>query len=357
MADRTVTSFARLKAAGRVLWHAVLYYQTHGVSRQAAAIAFYGILSLAPLGVILVSIAGYVYGRDAAEGLLLGNLEGTLGHEAASAVQSMIDSVYRSPASVPATAAAVLVLVFGATRLIGSVRNSLNTIWEVPGRGGEGVKGYLVGKGLDIAMVLGLAGLLLVSLAANTAASAVARYFSDNLAFSPNLLQIGGVAFSLVVAAAVFIVVFRFLPNISISWKDVAFGGFLAAVLFTIGNYVLSLYLARSSFRSVFGAAGSFVVIMLWMYYSSIIVLFGVEVTRAYREHRRGVVRVIKRMPKRGDQATVEGRSGATHTETPAGRAPAQTTRAAARMATRMGRRRRVRVTRGGPDSPAGTSG
>jgi membrane protein len=255
---------------------------------MAGAIAFDGILSLAPLGVILVTIAGLVFGRRAAEGAIVQQLRDTLGQDAAGAVQSLLHAAYVSRATVPATVVAFVVLIFGATRLIGDVRGALNDIWEVRGRGGGGAKGWLVGKGIDILAVFGLAGLLLATMLAQAAVNAITRYFADILPFSGALLQISGVLFSLAVATVVFMIVFRWLPNIDLGWRDVVFGGVLTSLLFTVGNYALGFYLGRTSPGSIFGAAGSFIVIMLWMNYSALMVLFGVEVTRARweREHQ-----------------------------------------------------------------------
>ncbi len=295
-----------LKWVGSLLWSAVLGYQKHNVNRISGSIAFYGILSLAPLAVILVTIAGYAFGQRAAEGLLVGQLQHALGQQSASAVQELIANAYRSRASVPATVGAVLVLIYSSTRLIGDVRGSLNTIWEVPGRGGGGFKGYFIGKAVDVAMVFGLAGLLLITLAAEIAANAITRYFTGVLPFSAAIFQTSTILFSLVIATAVFVVVLRFLPNTRLALRDVALGGCISAVLFTIGNYALGYYLGRTSPGSIFGAAGSFVLIMVWMYYSSLIVLFGVEITRAHWEHHHKVNRT-EYQSRGGDEATGGG--------------------------------------------------
>jgi membrane protein len=271
-----------LKKLGRLLWSAVNGYQKHNVTRLAASIAFYGILSLAPLAVILVTVGGFFFGQKAVEGLMVDPLKNVVGQDAARAVQSMIASAYRSHGSIPATVLAVIVLVFSGSRLIGDIRNSLNTIWEVMGRAGDGFKGFLVGKLVDLAMIFGLAVLVLATLLTNTAVSAITRYFARSIPFPTLFLQLSSVIFSLLVITGVLTAIFRGLPNVRLGRRDVALGAGLSAVFFEIGNYVIGLYLGRSSLGSVFGAAGSFAVLMIWMYYSSIIVLFGVELTRAY---------------------------------------------------------------------------
>jgi membrane protein len=275
-----------LRKLGRLLWTAVNGYQKHNVTRLAASIAFYGILSLAPLAVIMVTVGGFFFGQKAVEGLIVDPLKSAVGQDAARAVQSMIASAYRSSGSIPATVLALIVLVFSASRLIGDIRNSLNVIWEVIGRAGGGLKGFLVGKLVDLGMIFGLALLVLATLLANTAASAITRYFARSVPFSALFLQISSIIFSLLVITAVLTAIFRGLPNVRLGWRDVVLGATLSAVFFEIGNYVIGLYLGRSSLSSVFGAAGSFAVLMIWMYYSSIIVLFGVELTRAHTLRR-----------------------------------------------------------------------
>jgi membrane protein len=278
------TSWSGVRGLGLTFWTAVLGYQRHNVNRLSASIAFYGVLSLAPLAVIGVSVAGFFFGHSAAEGLIVDQLKNSLGAEAARAVQGVLANAYQSPATVPATILAGLVLIWSSTRLVGDIRKSLNTIWEVQGRGGDGFKGFLIGKLIDAGMVLVLAVLFLLTVAASIALSAVTHYFAQNLPFPTLAFYLSGLFFSLVVAAVFLAVIFRWLPNLNLAWRDVALGSALSAMLFEVGNYVLGYYLARSSPGSAFGAAGSFVVIMVWMYYSAIIVLFGVEVARAYRE-------------------------------------------------------------------------
>lgn len=277
---------SKLVPVGPIFRTAISGYQRHNVGRMAGSIAFSGILSLGPMVVILVAVAGFVFGRSAAEGLVLRRLQGTLGHQAASALQGMIGGAYRSRASIPATAVATLVLIWSASQLVANMRGSLNTIWEVRSGGGGGLKGFAVGKAFDVATMFALAGLLLISLAANTAVSALNHYFAEVIPFSGARLVASGIVFSLIVATAVFAIVFRWLSGVRLGRRELMLGSALSAILFTVGNYFLSFYLARSSPGSVFGAAGSLVVIILWMYYSSFMVLFGAEVTRAYWQHR-----------------------------------------------------------------------
>jgi membrane protein len=266
------------------LKHAAFEWQGHNVSRMAAAIAYYGIFSLAPMLVLMVSLAGTWFGKDATEGLIVDRLSKTLGEDAARFIQSMLAGLYQSGGTAVATVLAVLLLFWSSTRLVGATRGALNDIWGVQGRGGSGILGFILGKLIDLGMVIGIGLMFLASMLANTAVSALTGYFSDRLPLPGWVLQGIGIVFSLLVITLFLTIVFRVLPNIKARWLHILAGASVTAVLFTIGNYLIGRYLGRTSARSLFGAAGSLAVIMIWMYYSAQIVLFGAEITRAYAE-------------------------------------------------------------------------
>jgi membrane protein len=273
-----------LARVGEPLKDAGAGWLEHNVSRMAAAMAYYGIFSLAPMLVIMVSVAGIWFGKDATEGLIVGRLTETLGKDGAGLVQSMLAGAYQSRGETVATVLAALLLVWSATRMIGATRSALNDIWGVQGRGGGPFIGYVLGKLLDLGMVLGIGFMFLASMLANTAVSALTRYFSDALPLPNWTLHGMGIVFSLVVVTFFLTIIFRVLPNIKVRWSHVLVGASLTAVLFTLGNYLIGRYLGRTSPGSIFGAAGSLAVIMVWMYYSAQIVLFGAEMTRAYAQ-------------------------------------------------------------------------
>ncbi|OFV83358.1 MAG: hypothetical protein A2W26_12490, partial [Acidobacteria bacterium RBG_16_64_8] len=254
----------------------------HNLSRMAAAIAYFGIFSLAPMLVIMVMVAGMWFGKDAAEGLIVNRLSDTIGPDSARFVQSMLAGAYRSRGETLATVLAILVLVWAATRVIGATRSALNDIWGVQGRGGGGFLGYVLGKLVDLGMVFVVGFMFLASMFANIAVSALNRYFSDVLPMPGWALQAMGIVFSLVVVTFFLTVIFRVLPNIKVRLSHILAGSSLTAVLFTLGNYLIGRYLGRTSPGSLFGAAGSLAVILIWLYYSTQIVLFGAEITRAY---------------------------------------------------------------------------
>ena len=282
--------FRPLAPFGRLLKEAVVGFMTHNVSRMAASIAYFGAFSLAPILVIAVTLASLVFGKAASEGLVFHRLAETFGKDIARFIQSMLAAIYNNSGGLTvATVLAILLLMWASTRIIGSVRGALNDIWGVPGHGGTGFLGFVFGKLIDLGFVLVIGVMFLAAMLANTAVSALTEYFSDLLPLPGWVLQLIGIVFSLLVTTIFLTVIFRFLPNIKVRFVYILMGASVTAVLFSIGNYVIGRYLGRTSPGSTFGAAGSLAVILIWMYYSANIVLFGAEVTRAYA--RRGKLR------------------------------------------------------------------
>jgi membrane protein len=282
MSARSKQVLDPLRSLGSLLKEAFDACWAHNISRMAASIAYFGAFSLAPIIVVMVSIASLVFGKRAAEGLIVDQLTETFGEETARFIQSMLAAIYNSAGLTVATVLAILLLAWAATRIIGSVRGALNDIWGVKGHGGQGFVGFLIGKAIDLGMVIGIGFMFLASMLANAAVSALIKYFSEFLPMPGWLLQVLGILFSLAVTTTFLIVMFRVLPNIKVRFLYILVGASVTAILFTIGNYVIGRYLGRTSPGSAFGAAGSLAVIMIWMYYVSYIIIFGAEVTRAY---------------------------------------------------------------------------
>jgi membrane protein len=267
--------FGLLKEAFNDAW-------AHNISRMAASIAYFGAFSLAPMIVIMTAIASLAFGKSAVDGLITARLTSTFGEETAQFIQSVIAAIYRSSGLTLATILAILALIWAATRIVGSVRGALNDIWGVPGHGGGGFLGFLIGKAIDIGVVIVIGLMFLAAMFANTAVTALTTYFSQYLPMPGWLLQVLGLLFSLAVTTALLTVVFRVLPNIKVRFVYILVGASITAVLFTIGNYVIGRYLGQTSPGAAFGAAGSLAVIMIWIYYVAYIFIFGAEVTRAY---------------------------------------------------------------------------
>lgn len=284
--------FRPLAPLGSLLKEAFDGAWAHNISRMAASIAYFGAFSLAPMIVIMTSLTSLVFGKSATEGLIAERLTSTFGEETANFIQSSLVAIYESAGLTLATVLAILALVWAATRIVGSVRGSLNDVWGVKGHGGVGLLGFLFGKLVDAGMVLAIGFMFLASMFANTAISALTRYSSNVLPLPGWLLQVFGIVFSLVVTTTFLTVIFRWLPNIKVRFLFILVGASITAILFTIGNYVIGRYLGRTSPGSAFGAAGSLAVIMIWIYYVAYIIIFGAEVTKAYAQ--RASVRQVR---------------------------------------------------------------
>jgi membrane protein len=252
------------------------------VPRLGAALAYYTALSIAPLVVIIIAIAGLAYGQRAAQHQLNTQIQEWVGHDAAMAIQAMIKHSRSVAEGVIAGGVGVVMLLLGASGVFSELQDSLNTIWEVQPKPGRGILGMLKDRFLSFAMVLGIGFLLLVSLVITSALSAIGAYFAGLFADIASVLQVVKFFVSVGVILLLFALIFKYLPDAKIAWKDVWMGAALTALLFVLGKYLLGLYLAHSSIASTYGAAGSFVVLLVWVYYSAQILYFEGEFTKVY---------------------------------------------------------------------------
>lgn len=252
------------------------------VQRMAAAISYFTIFSIAPLLIIAIAIAGLVFGQEAAQNQIVGQIQGLIGQGGAQAIQSMIAGARKPSSSIFAAVIGVIVLLFSAAGLFGQLQDALNTIWEVAPKPGKGIWTTVKERFLSFAMVLGIGFLLLVSLVVSAALSALGTFAAGLLPGFTQLMQIVNFVISIAVITLLFALIFKVLPDVIIDWKDVWLGALVTATLFTIGKYLIGLYLGRSSYTSTYGAAGSLVIIMVWVYYSGLILFFGVEFTKVY---------------------------------------------------------------------------
>src|ERR1051325_1258968 len=254
--------------------------------RLGAALAYYTIFSLAPLLLIAISIAGMVFGREAAQGQIFGQLRGVLGAQAAQAVQEMVKGAAKPKSGTMATVIGVVTLLFGAAGVFGQLKEALNTIWNVEPAKKGGFMKMLKDRFLSFAMVLGTGFLLLVSLVLDAGVSAAGHFVGSRLPGGEALWQVVQLVVSLAIVTLLFALSIRFLPDTHPSWHDVWFGAIFTAVLFIAGKFALGLYLGKSAVGSSYGAAGSLVVLLLWVYYSAQILFFGAEFTQVYaRKH------------------------------------------------------------------------
>ncbi|MGZ3388023.1 MAG: YhjD/YihY/BrkB family envelope integrity protein [Isosphaeraceae bacterium] len=252
------------------------------VPRLGAALAFYSVLSIAPLLIIAIAIAALAFGEEAARGQLVGQMRGMVGPEGADAIQEMIKNARKPATGTVAALLGVVTLLFGASGVFGQLQDAINTIWEVQPKPGRGVLAMLKDRFLSFAMVLGTGFLLLVSLVLS---AALAAFFALAGALAPGLgavLQVANILVSFTVVAVLFALIFKLLPDAKIAWRDVWVGAVLTTVLFLVGKALIGLYLGRSGYGSAYGAAGSLVVLLVWIYYSAQILFFGAEFTQVY---------------------------------------------------------------------------
>jgi len=254
------------------------------VPRLAAALSYYTLFALAPLLLILIAIAGLFFGKQAASGQIAEQIRHTLGPQVAQAITQIIENAHRPRAGIIATIVGVVTLLLGASGVFGQLQEALNTIWEVEPKPGRGLWGLIKGRFLSFTMVLGVGFLLLVSLVLSAAMQALMTFMGH---LAPALSAIGpivDVVATLIVFTLLFAMIYRFLPDAKIEWSDVWIGAAMTAVLFAVGKFLIGLYLGRSSVASSYGAAGSLVVLLLWIYYAAQILFFGAEFTKVYAQ-------------------------------------------------------------------------
>jgi len=256
------------------------------VPRLGAALAYYTIFSLAPLLLIVIAIAGLAFGHDAAQNKIFAQLHGVLGASTAEGVQEMVKNAAKPKSGTVATVLGIATLLLGASGVFGQLKDALNTIWDVKPKEGRGIMGMIKDRFLSFAMVFGLGFLLLVSLVIDTAIAAMGKYAGNHLPGGEALWHIVELAFSFCVITVLMAGIFRLLPDLKIEWRDVWFGAALTSLLFVLGKFALGIYFAKSAVGSSFGAAGSLVLVLLWVYYSAQILLFGAEFTQVFaRSH------------------------------------------------------------------------
>jgi membrane protein len=256
----------------------------HKDAQQGAALAYYSIFSLGPLMIIAIAIAGLVLGQEAVRGEVGLQLEGLLGDAGAQVVDAMLAGASKPQQGIVATALGIGLLLFAAVGVVVQLKDALNTVWEVEARKRGGIWQFLRAYLISLAGILALGFLLLISLLLSTAVSASGKYFSPHLPEAA--LHIGGSIISFGVITLLFAMMLKWLPDTSVRWRDVWPGAAITAALFEIGKLLISIYIGKQALESTYGAAASLVVLLIWIYYSSQIVLMGAEFTHVYTKYR-----------------------------------------------------------------------
>ena len=254
--------------------------------RLGAGLAYYMVFSIAPLLLIAIAIAGVVFGHKAAQGAIEQQLASTLGEDIAKALNQMIVMASKPKSGTIATIAGVVTLLFGAAGVFGQLQDALDTIWNVERPKTTGWKGMIKDRFLSMTMVFGIGFLLLVTLVFDTAISAMGKYAGQHLPGGETVLQIVQLVISFGIITVLFALIFKYLPHTHVAWRDVWSGAAVTSGLFVIGKFLLGLYIGKAAVGSAYGAAGSLVVILIWVYWSAQILFFGAEFTQVYaRSH------------------------------------------------------------------------
>jgi membrane protein len=271
-----------LRQWGALVKQAALSWSDDYAPSMGAALSYYTLFSVAPLLLIVISVAGLVFGEDAARGEIFEQLSGLMGAEGAAAVQGLLESLRRPAEGLLGTLLGVLMLVIGATTVFKELQDAMDRIWRAPARPRGGLWSLARGRLLSFSMILAIGFLLMVSLVASAALAAWGRWWGPMFGSWETLLQAVNFALSFALTTSAFAMIYKIMPRVHIRWHDVWVGAAVTAALFTIGKTLIGLYIGKSGVVSGFGAASSIVVLLVWVYYSAQIFLLGAEFTWVY---------------------------------------------------------------------------
>ncbi len=249
--------------------------------RLGAALAYYTIFSIGPLLLIAVAMAGIFWGQEAAQGRISDELGKVFGSEMAASLEKMIEAANKPKSGKIAMIAGIFTLILGASGVFGQLKDALNTIWNVEKKKAAGIMGMVKERFLSMTMVFGIGFLLLITLVIDAGISAVGDRLSQYVG-GEAVMQIIQLVFSFIIVTVLFAAIFRILPDLKIAWRDVWLGAIFTSILFVIGKFALGLYLGKAAVGSAYGAAGSLVILLVWVYWSAQILFFGAEYTQVY---------------------------------------------------------------------------
>jgi membrane protein len=284
---------SRLARYSRNVWmlvrDSIIGWMDHNAPRTGAALAFYTVFSLAPVLLLSIAIAGAFFGRSAARGEIFEQIRDLIGPAGAAAVESIIHNASISGSGALTTVFSVFTVIIGATTALVELKAGLDKIWDVPPAQRQGFWYFIRTRLLSVGVILALAFLLLVSLVISAGVTALEQ-FSQGVHFFNIVLEWLNQLFSFTLVAALFGTIYKVLPSARIAWRDVTVGAVVTAALFAVGKYAIGAYIGNSGIASTYGAAGSIILLLVWVYYSAQIFLFGAEFTRSYA-HRFGSLR------------------------------------------------------------------
>ena len=273
----------------KLFWAALQGWSKDDVPRLGASLAYYTLFAISPILVIAMGIAGSVFGPEAVRGQLVGEIDGLIGRQGAEAVQAILQSAHQNRTGTFAVIIGTITLLVAASGAFLELQHALNTIFRVktdPKK--SGIKRLILSRLRSFGLVVSIGFLLMVSLLVSAGLSALSTRIQHSALGSPLLLQALNMVVSLAVMTLLFGLIYRLLPDVRLAWRDVWTGALATSILFSIGKLLIGLYLGQSSVASSYGAAGSVVVLLVWVYYSAQVILLGAEFTRVHAEHRRG---------------------------------------------------------------------
>jgi membrane protein len=272
----------------RLFQEAASLWSAHNAPRLGAALAYYVVLSLAPLVLLSVALCGRIFGDDAARGQVYGEIKDVVGGPAAAVVQSLLREAHKPGSGFWATIVGTVILLFGASGVFVELRDTLNLIWDAP-PANSSIWAILRYRLFSFAVVCATGLLLMASLVFSTVVQAAGTYTSRYVTFPASLVEATNSVLGLIVLSILFSLIYKFIPEVYIAWRDVIFGAVFTAAFFIIGKYILALYLGNAAVGSPYGAAGSLVVLLVWLYYSAQIFLFGAEFTKVCARRSRTI--------------------------------------------------------------------
>ena len=271
-----------LKRVWKLLKQAVKEWQQDKVPILAAALAYYMVFSVAPMVIIVIAVVGFIVGESVARQEVIQQMEALIGPDATESVRIVLQNQFKPSSNIIATVVGIITVIFGATTVVVQLKQALNMIWDVQPKPGQGVKGFIKTRILSVLMVMGIGLILLLSLILSAVLAGVDRLLEQYLSVPSIVWSLTDNLISVILMTLLFGQIYRVLPDVEISWKDVAVGSVITAVLFTLGKAGISIYLGNSSVGSAYGAAGSLVIFLMWVFYSAQIFLFGAEITKVW---------------------------------------------------------------------------
>ena len=272
----------KIKSTFRLIKEAFQEWQQDKASLLAAALAYYTVFSITPLLVIAIAIAGAVFGREKAQGEIIEQINGLVGTQGAQAIETALANANQPQLGSAASIISIVILFVGASGVFAQLQQALNTVWDVRAKPNSGIWEFIRKRLLSFGMVLTIGFLLLVSLMLSAVLSGIGKLQLDVLPGFASFWQLLNFGISFGFISLLFALIYKYLPDVYIRWKDVWVGAILTALLFTFGKFLIGLYLGRGSLGSTYGAAGSLIVFLAWVFYSAQILLFGAELTQVY---------------------------------------------------------------------------